>query len=226
MGRITRIATMLLASAAMALPVAAAAQEATIAVVPFNVREARQDSHDFQGIGTAIADLLATDFRGRAGVKVIDRAPTGRTAALQPRVRGGMIGRQGAVEAAKLLGAQHVVVGGFAADASGNVRMDARAVNVTTGAVELTERLQGRGDDIVTLVQELARRLAGGMSLPATSGTRNASLPFRALADYGRALEAGDRGDRALARQLLEGVIRDHPDFAPARSALAGLPDR
>lgn len=227
MGRITRTATMLAAGIALAWPTTVRAQQTTVAVVPFNVREAKADSRDFQGIGTAIADLLAADLRASAGVKVTDRAPTGRTAALQPRVRDGMLGRQGAVDAAKLLGAQHVVFGGFAADASGNVRIDARAVNVGTGAVELTERLQGRGDDIVALVHQLAARLAGGMSLPAATGAAGgSSLPLRALVEYGRALEAGDRGDRAQARQLLEGVVRDHPDFAAAKSALAGAPDR
>ena len=124
-------------------------------------------------------------------------------------------------------GAQHVVYGGFTADAAGNVRLDARAVNVGTGAVEFTERLQGRGDDVVALLHQLASRLAAGMSLSLSGNSApGASLPLRALVEYGKGLAAVDRGYRAQARQLLEGVLREHPDFAPAKAALAATGGR
>lgn len=227
--RLARWMTALAVAGGLALPAGTAGAQGagpSVVIAPFNVHEAQRDSRDFAGIGTAIADLLAASLRA-GGVSVAERAPVQRTIALQPRARDGMLGRDGAVAAAKLLGAQHVVYGGFAADAAGNVRLDARAVNVSTGAVEFTERLQGRGDEIVALLQQLASRLAGGMSLPLSGGGRaGTSIPLRALGDYGRGLEALDRGDRAAARQLLQGVVRDHPDFAPAKSALAAAGDR
>lgn len=228
MNRITRWTSALASTIAFALPIAAAGAQAagpTVMVAPFNVREAQHDSRDFGGVGTAIADLLATELRA-GGITVADRAPVQRTVALQPHVRDGMLGREGAVAAARLLGVQHVVYGGFAADAAGNVRLDARAVNVGTGAVEFTERLQGSGDQIVSLLHQLASRLAGGMSLTLSGAAEGASLPLRSLVDYGKGLEALDRGNRADARQLLQGVVRAHPDFAPGKAALAAAGDR
>lgn len=224
MKRITRFAAVLAVAGGTALPVGSMRAQAAgtaVAVAPFNVREARTDTAAFAGIGTAIADLLSSELRGAAGVRVLDRGPVSRTVAIQPKTRNGFTGREGAVEAARLLGAQHVVFGGFAADASGNVRLDARAVNVGTGVVETTERLQGRGDEIVSLVHQLAARLEGAMSIAPGGAAPGSAISVSALADYGRALEASDRGDRAQARQLLEGVLRDHPDFAPAKAALA-----
>jgi len=222
--RIARLATSLAAVGGLALSAAAlGAQEssATVMVAPFNVHEARGDSRDFAGAGTAIADLLGADLRA-GGVRVVERAPTQRTVALQPRTRDGMVGRQGVTEAAKLLGAAHAVYGGFSADAAGNIRLDARVVNAGTGAVEFTERLQGRGDDVVGMLHQLVARLAAGMSVSLSGNSApNASIPLRALVDYGKALEALDRGDRAQARQRLESIVRDQPDFAPARTALA-----
>jgi len=208
-------------AAVPAAPLGAQGTAQTVMVVPFNVHAAPRDDRDFAGVGSAIANLLATDLHA-GGIQVVDEGPAARTAALQPKSRGGMVGRKGAVDAAKLLGASHVVYGGFTADATGNVRLDARAVNVATGAVEFTERLQGRGDDVVAMLHQLASRLASGMSLTlAGGGAPTASLPLDALVTYGKGLEASDRGDRAQARQLLEGVVRDHPDFAPAKAALA-----
>lgn len=226
--RIARLAVALVATAVLTVPTTGAAQGTGQAVVvaPFNVHEARRDARDFHGAGTAIADLLASDLR-TGGLSVADRGPVQRTVALQSRGRDGLLGREGAVAAARVLGAQHVIYGGFAADQAGNVRLDARAVNVGTGAVEATERLQGHGDEIPALVHQLAMRLATAMSLTLTQGaSQGASLPLRALVDYGRALEAIDRGDRAGARSLLQGLVQDHPDFAPARAALAAAGDR
>lgn len=227
--RFARLMMALTVVGGLAVPAASlGAQDAApvVAVAPFNVHEARGDSRDFQGVGAALADLLASDLRA-AGARVVDRAAMRRTVALQPTSRDGMLGREGAVAAAKLLGAQRVVYGGFTADAAGNVRIDARAVNVGTGAVEFTERLQGRGDEVMALVHQLASHLATAMSfaVPATSARADA-LPLRALVDYGKGLDASDRGDRAQARALLQGVVRDHPDFAPARAALAAAGDR
>ncbi|HEX6599424.1 MAG TPA: hypothetical protein VF034_08905 [Gemmatimonadaceae bacterium] len=228
MNRITGLAVALVATVVPTTPTMAAAQATGQAVVvaPFNVHEARRDARDFQGVGTAIADLLAADLRA-GGVSVADRGPVQRTVALQPRGRDSLLGRQGAVAAAKALGSQHVIYGGFAADQAGNVRLDVRAVNVGTGAVEATERLQGHGDEIPALVRQLAARLASAMSVTLTQGApQGASLPLRALAEYGRALEALDRGDRAGARSLLQGLVQEHPDFAPARAALAAAGSR
>jgi hypothetical protein len=229
MNRIARLAVALVATAVLTVPTTTVAAQATgqaVVVAPFNVHEARRDSRDFHGVGTAIADLLAADLRA-GGVSVADREPVQRTIALQPRGRDSLLGRQDAVAAAKLLGAQHVIYGGFSADQAGNVRLDARAVNVGSGAVEATERLQGHGDEIPALVQQLAARLASAMSVTLKQGaTQGASLPLRALVDYGKALEAMDRGDRAGARSLLQGLVQDHPDFAPARAALAAAGSR
>jgi hypothetical protein len=206
------------------VPVATLGAQATgqtVVVAPFNVHEARRDTRDFAGVGTAIADLLAAQLRA-GGVSVADRAPVQRTVALQARGRDGMLGRDGAVEAARLLGARHVVYGAFTADAAGNVRLDARAVNVATGAVEFSERLQGQGDQVIGLLHQLASGLARGMSIALAGGSPDgASVPLRALVEYGKGLEAIDRGDQANARQLLQGVVRDYPGFAPARAALA-----
>ena len=100
--RIARVTTALTMTFALIVPVASAGAQGagpTVVIAPFNVHEARSDSRDFVGVGTAIADLLATELRA-GGVSVAERAQVRRTVALQQRGRDGMLGRQGAVEAA------------------------------------------------------------------------------------------------------------------------------
>ena len=232
MSRIVRFAVLSVALGVAVAPLrTVAAQDTTpvVAVVPFTLHAAPRDTRDFAGIGTAVADLLAADLAAGASVRLTERAPLRRAVDLQPPSRRGGVDRSAAVAAAKLLGAQHVVYGGFTADATGNVRLDSRAVNVSTGAVEFTERIQGRGDDVVSLVRQLAARLIAGMPLPAsTAAATGASAPvsLRSLVAYGKALDFADHGDRAQAEALLSSVIADNPGFAPAKSALAGLQRR
>ena len=59
----------------------------------------------------------------------------------------------------KLLGAQHMIFGGFMADPKGNFRIDARAVNVETGEIEHVERVDDKADNIMA-----ADRHAGAAS--------------------------------------------------------------
>jgi TolB-like protein len=230
MSRIVRCAALAAILAGTATPLtASAAQQGTpvLVVVPFNLHGQSRDSHDLDGVGTAVADLLAGDVASRAAVRVPDRAPVQRAIAAQQLSRNGMIDRDAAVKAAKLLGADHVIYGGFSADQAGNVRLDSRGVNVATGAVEFTERMQGSGDDVLALVRELASRLSAGMSLPARQGSSPAAgarLSLRSLAAYGRALDFADRGDRAHAKELLNSVLAESPGFGPAKAALSGLP--
>lgn len=215
----------LLASAAP-LSALAAQQGPVVAVVAFNVHGTARDSRELAGIGKAVADLLATDLATSAAVQVLDRAGVQRAVGAQPPSRNGMIDRGAAVKAALQLGAAHVIYGGFSTDASGNVRLDARGVNTATGAVEFTERMQGSGDGVVTLVRQLASRLAAGMSLPARQGYSAGAAPaltLGALASYGGALDAADRGDRARAQELLRSVLAANPGFAPATAALTRL---
>lgn len=211
------------------LPSLSAQPSPVVAVVAFNVHSTARNARgarEFAGVGTAVAELLAAELTSTAGVTVLDRARVQRAVSAQQASRTGMVDRDAAVNAARQLGAAHVIYGGFTADASGNVRLDARGVNVATGAVEFTERLQGDGDGVVALVQRLSSRLVGGMSLPARPGfaaAATSTLPLSALVTYGKALDSADRGDRAQAQTLLRAVLSDNPDFTPAKSALAGL---
>jgi hypothetical protein len=125
-------------------------------------------------------------------------------------------------------GAQETVYGRFTADEGGNLRVDLRAVNVATGTIEYTDRVQDRADNVLPLVHRLAARLAASMRLTALSPNHVVtiapeSLPMRVVLLYGQALDLADRGDRAGATAAFGDVLREFPSFVPARVGLARL---
>jgi hypothetical protein len=116
-----------------------------------------------------------------------------------------------------------MIFGGFMADPKGNFRIDARAVNVETGAVEYTDRVQDHGDNVMALIGQLANHLNAGLKLgaPTRTGGVGTRLPMRVAVLYGKALDMADRGDKAKAVELFGAVLKEFPDYAPAKNGLA-----
>jgi TolB-like protein len=224
MNRFARFAT-LAAALGLAAPLTPAlAQKPTVAIVFFNNNAPTKDARDYDGLSKGIADFLITEMAANPDIRVVERGQVQKLIDEQKLVGNGQVDRETAVKIGKLLGAQHTIFGGFMADPKGNFRIDARAVNVESGAIEHTERVQDRGDNIMPLVERLGDRMNAGMKLPNSSARasepKTPNLPLRVAVMYGKALDLADRGDKARAAELFGQVLKEFPDYAPARSGL------
>ena len=137
------------------------AQEATesVAVLPFtNITEVPEDDW----IGAGIAESVATDLEQASGVSVtahqtvsaaLDRLIAGDRSAADAR----------AVEAGRLVGARWVVSGGYQR-VGDRLRITARLVEVETGTVVRSARVDGQESELFALQDRVAADLAGGLS--------------------------------------------------------------
>ena len=240
MTRLFRFAALALAGAGLVAPLAAAAAQAgrpTVAIMYFNNNVFTKDARDYDGLSKGVADFLITEMSSNSSIRVVERDQVQRLIDEQKLVGAGQVDRETAVKVGKLLGAQHMIFGGFMADPKGNFRIDARAVNVETGAIEFTDRVQDRADNVLGLISQLATRLNSGLKLPVSpartgdaggaAGAQQAGapsatkLPMRLAVLYGKALDMADRGDKARAVELFGAVLKEFPDYAPARTGLA-----
>jgi TolB-like protein len=237
---LTRIALFAVAATALAMPresVVAQSGKPTVAIMYFNNNVFTKDARDYDGLSKGVPDFLITEMSANAGIRVIERDQVQKLIDEQRLVGGGQVDRETAVKVGKLLGAQHMVFGGFMADPKGNFRIDARAVNVESGAIEYTDRVQDKSDNVLALISQLAGRLNAGLKLPAmpsrtgdaspAPGARQAGapsgakLPMRYAVMYGKALDMADKGDRTRAVELFGAVLKDFPDYAPAKNGMA-----
>ena len=238
MTRSFRIASLALVGAGLVAPlgpVAAQSARPTVAIMYFNNNVITKDARDYDGLSKGLPDFLITEMSSNAAIRVVERDQVQKLLDEQKLVGAGQVDRESAVRVGKLLGAQHMIFGGFMADAKGNFRIDARAVNVETGALEFTDRVQDRSENVLGLIGQLASRLNAGLKLPASrvgdasssSGPQQAGspvatkLPMRAAVLYGKALDMADKGDKARAVELFGAVLQEFPDYAPARTGLA-----
>ena len=242
MTRLVRIALLAIAGASfVAPPDALVAQSArpTVAIMYFNNNVITKDARDYDGLSKGLSDFLITEMSANPGIRVVERDQVQKLIDEQKLVGAGQVDRESAVKVGKLLGAQHMIFGGFMADPKGNFRIDARAVNVETGAIEFTDRVQDRSDNVLVLIGQLASRLNAGLKLPASptrtgdasmpTGAQQAGaamptkLPMRAAVLYGKALDMADKGDKARAVELFGAVLKEFPDYTPARTGLSKM---
>jgi len=239
MTRLTRIALFALAALSAVPQLSAVAQSGkpTVAIMYFNNNVFGKDARDYDGLSKGVPDFLITEMSANTGIRVIERDQVQKLIDEQRLTSGGQVDRETAVRVGKLLGAQHMIFGGFMADPKGNFRIDARAVNVETGAIEYTERVQDKSDNVLGLIGQLAGKLNSGLKLPAmplrtgdagpASGAQQAGaptatkLPMRYAVMYGKALDLADKGDKARAVELFGAVLKDFPEYTPARNGMA-----
>ena len=91
-------------------------------------------------------------------------------------------------------------------------------------------------NNVLGLVAQLAGRLDAGLKLSSPTRTgdagaaagaqqagvpRTTRLPMRVAVLYGKALDMADKGDKARAVELFSAVLKEFPDYAPARTGMA-----
>jgi TolB-like protein len=251
MTRIARFVSLAAAVVGLAAPLTAVHAQAgkpTVAIMSFNNGSFGKDAKDYDGLSKGIPDFLITDMSANTGIRVIERDQVQKLVDEQKLVTGGQVDKETAVKVGKLLGAQHMIFGVYMTDPKGNFRIDARAVNVETGEIEHVERVDDKADNIMSSVGTLASKLNSGMKLPARpaaatrrvgdAGTTPATtaaavqagtpapapkLPMRVAVMYGKALDMKDHGNKAGAVELFGAVLKEFPEYGPARAEQAKL---
>lgn len=204
----------------------------TVAVMYFNNGAIGSAHADMSALSKGIADLLITALQGNASIRVVERDQIQKLVQEQQLGQSGSVDRETAVRVGRILGAQHMIFGGFVTDPSGRtMRLVARAVNVETSEIEFVETVSDKPDNLFAMIDRLAERMNRGMRLPAPPPrARGASanappqrLPFRTALLYSRAITAQDAGNTQQAVELYQQVVQEFPDYAPAVNALRRL---
>ncbi len=135
----------------------------------------------------------------------------------------------------KLLGAKYMVLGGFF-DLLGTLRVDARVVEVETGKVIRSVGAQGKEDAFLDIEQKIVTELeaiftsadieappAPKTTTPRQTVARPKAVKTKTVARYGKALDFMDKGDTVKAKEELQQVVAEQPDFQLAANDLARL---
>jgi adenylate cyclase len=202
----------------------ASAIERSVAVMTF-ANITREPVDDW--IGTGIAETVSSDLKNIHGLTVIARARVfdalrnlGSAASLDDGL---------AIDVGRRLGATWVVVGGFQKIGE-MVRITAHFLDVATGTVRRTVKVDGHVGDIFALQDKIVFEIGQGLNL-VLRGTeiagieRRETLSVEAYESFARGmmslrLASRDSIERAIA--AFEQATRHDPEYALAWAALGG----
>jgi non-specific serine/threonine protein kinase len=196
----------------------------SVAVMTFS-NITREPADDW--IGTGIAETVSSDLKNIHGLTIIGRARV--YDALRNLSTDAHLKDSLAIDIGRRLGATWVVVGGYQR-ISALVRITANFVEVATGEVRRTVKVDGRIDDIFALQDKIVFELSQGLNV-VLKGTEIAdiekqeTLSVAAYESYARGMmnlrqATRDSIDRAIA--AFEDATRHDPEYARAWAALGG----
>jgi TolB-like protein len=160
--------TRLVLLAALAAPHMLAAQASdtrpTVAVLSFAGGSIARPGA-YAAVGRGIGELLTTSLAARGDIRVVERTRLDQVLAEQKLSQSDQVDPTTAVQVGKVLGVRHIVSGGFLVDGRDRLRFDVRAVNVETSEIEFRETIEGKVDDLLSLMDRMEERVAKSLGL-------------------------------------------------------------
>lgn len=200
----------------------------TVAVL-YLTNGALVDHDAYAPLSKGMAEMLITELAQNAGIRVVERDRIQSLIEEQNLQNSDRVDKETAVKLGKTLGARHMLMGAFVIDPRQNMRIDIRAVNTETSAIDHVETVSGKADRLLELVIQLDQKLNTGLKLPevklasATVPASKSPNQFKAVMAMSRALEAEDRHNIAEARTEYKAALALNPDLSQARVRLASI---
>jgi TolB-like protein len=194
-----------------------------VAVMPFRDLSAARAP-----VGEALRETVTADLKEVPGLRVVERAAIDRVISeqnLDAKKRD--LDPIASVRVGTLLGANLIVAGAYQRVAA-DVRLTARFIDVASGEIRGSAKVDGAADELLRLQDQLAVALLKSANLPAPVVQRfvkraRPKVPYRAFELYGDAVSTSDDIQR---RQLLQQAVAAGPQFSYAVRDLEALQQR
>jgi hypothetical protein len=179
------------------------------------------DHATYAPFSAGVVGMLMGELRNNPSVVLVERERIRQVLDEIKLGQSGEVAPGTAARAGKILGARHMIFGSFIIDRKGNLRIDARSVNVETSEIEHVETVTDDADNLLRAVQKLGSQLNKGLKLPGDAGaprSGEAARKGQVLADlkYARALQEEDRKNHGKAAQFYREFLAETPaDYAP-----------
>jgi len=202
-----------------------------IGVLPFAVP---QSDTLLQPLGYAMAEFLTTDLSRSTELQLVDRLRTEAIMRELDMVDHGVVDPRSGPRIGKLVGARRLLIGDLHSEPDGNVRIDARVVDVLAGTVQTLVSASAPVSRVFDAEKVLALRVFEQLGINLTPAQRLAveqrqTTNLAATVAFGKGLEAETHGDAASAATHFEEAARQDAAFTAARmqaSAPAGSSTR
>jgi TolB-like protein len=219
------------AATLIAVSGAMAQSKPTVAVLNFNNGALGKSNEELAPLGKGLQDILIQELSANTGIRVVERDQINKIIEEQKLTTTGQVDKETAVKIGKLLGAKHMVTGGFQTDPKATqLNVTLRVFNVETGEIEYTTSARDKPDNLFALINKLAAQTNKGLKLPdipkqlgEAREAKAEKIPFQAVMLYSRGIKAADSGNKAEAITLFKQTLDKFPDYDAPKAELAKL---
>ena len=194
----------------------------TVAVMDFSGLMLGESGNSVN-LGKAVTAMLVTEFSGREGIRVIERANLQDLLEEQRLALTGRVDESSAIEIGRIVGAQYVLHGAVV-NLGTTLRMDIRAVDVETSEVIAVMKKMDQTSALLGVIVSIADDFSNELNLtPPSERPAIEPIPTMAIIEYSRAVDFEDRGESDQAAQHYQAALDIYPNHRDAQRALARI---
>jgi TolB-like protein len=189
---------------------------------------------DYDPLGKGIASMMISDLSSVPEIQLVERDRMQDLIKEIDAQHTKYFDSTTAVKVGRMVGAEYIVVGAFAA-LDPKMRIDTRVVRVETGQIVKTAQVSGDEDKFFDLQQKLANKLIDGLGIAlspeeqqklASQQRANRIDAVSTLLGFSRALALYDRGDFVGAGKQMIPVVQASPNAMFLRETQAEIKRR
>ena len=199
-----------------------AAPRKTVAVLYFDNHTGKSE---YEPLGKGISAMMISDLSSVQEIQLVERERMQDVVKEMETQRTPYYDSSTAVKVGRMMGAQYIVVGAFAA-LQPKMRIDTRVVRVETGEIVKTAQVTGDEQNFFDLQQKLAKNLIDGLGIAlspedqqrlATKQEQNRIDAVSTILSFSRALSLYDRSQYLDAAQMMAPVLQQAPNSSLVR---------
>jgi len=204
--------------------------ETTLAVLDFE-NNSFFNPEEYHPLSKGLAEMMITEMNQVQAIRVVERRKLRSLLDELKLTQSGVLSEKSSVQVGRLLGAQHLVFGGYMVTLNEKIRIDVRIVEVETGLTIKAGEVTGKTKQILSLIKKLSKKILKDLNVRMTKNEKRSfeksqKLNMKAVVLFSKGLEFEDRRQWVEAKQCYQKSLDIEPQFQQARVRIQELAER
>ncbi len=201
-----------------------AADLPTVAVLDFQ-NNSLFNRDTYASLSQGLAEMTITGLNQAGSMRVVERQKLRSLLDEIKLSQAGITSEETSLRVGRMLGAQHLVFGGFLVATGDKIRIDVRIVEVETGLTVKANEVTGKTKDILVLVDKLNQKILKDLNVQLaqnqgkSSGSAS-SIDPKAFLLFSQGVRHEDSGEFNEAAARYREALAIEPDFQQAKQRL------
>ena len=201
--------------------------ENTLAVLDFE-NNSLVNPEENQPLSKGLAEMIITELNQIQALRVVERQKLRSLLDEIKLSQSGAISEATTVRAGKMLGAQHLVFGGYMVTFGDKIRIDVRIVEVETGLTLKASEVTGKTRQVLSLIKKLSKKILKDLDVRLTKNEERSldksdKMDMKAVVYFSKGLDFEDLQEWEKAKACYQQALKMEPKFHQAKMRIQRL---